>query len=188
MTGCADGPLGSDPWTSPPVLGFPVAAPAAVESLAAYGTPNWSGTEPHNGVDLVLNTAAASVMIKAPCKGTVTKIEVKSNSYSNPPGQMLLTVEITVNLNWVVSLNLEPGTVDDALKKMQEDAIKVSVGQKLYEGDDIGLLFRGEQGHTHLHYMIYHKGGTVCAYSVSSDEAKSIFDSISAYSGTNPCY
>ncbi|MEI7640842.1 MAG: hypothetical protein WCJ46_04975 [bacterium] len=186
--GCKGGPLGADPWSAQPVLDFPIAVPGLVQRLAAFGTPNWSGSEAHNGVDLVLNTTVASAKIIAPCKGTITKIEMKSNSFSHPPGQLLLTVEIMVSMDWQVSLNLEPGTTDEALKTSQRDAIKVKVGQKVDTGTEIGTLLRGEQGYTHLHYMAIHMGKQICVYNVSSNEARAIFEAIGTASGTTACY
>ena len=188
MFGCKGGPLGADPWSAQVLLDFPIPSSSDIQRLAAFGTPNWSGTESHNGVDLVLNTTVAHTKIIAPCKGTITKIESKSNSFSNPPGQLLLTVEIMVNIDWQVSLNLEPGTTDEALKTLQKDAIKVKVGQKVDKGTEIGSLLRGEQGYTHLHYMVTHVNKVICAYDASSDEAKAIFYAIGSASGTTACY
>ena len=37
-------------------LDFPFENPEDIQRLHSFGIPNWSGTEPHNGIDLILKT------------------------------------------------------------------------------------------------------------------------------------
>ena len=38
-------------------LDFPFAEPEDIRRMAAFGIPDWSGSEPHNGIDLVVDDA-----------------------------------------------------------------------------------------------------------------------------------
>jgi len=169
-------------------LEFPFLTPANIERLAAFGTPNWSGSEPHNGIDLIIYESLSSSKIISPLKGMVQSIKASENSYSNPPNQLMLTVEIFVNAEWTVALVFEPGTVDDATKAAQMSAIKVQIGQIVEAGQEIGDLWVGELGYPHLHYMPKRNGQPVCAYTYSSDGARQIFDEIAARSSSGSCY
>jgi hypothetical protein len=159
-------------------LGFPFANPGDIGKLAAFGIPNWSGTLPHNGIDLILKPEVTSSAIISPTAGRITAIEASSNPFSYPVGQLLLQVEISVNCAWTVSLVFEPSTVDENLKTAQRNAIKVNVGDSVEPGSPIGDLLAGGLGYPHLHYMVLHQGQPVCAYQYSSAGANVIFDGI----------
>lgn len=159
-------------------LEFPITNPADIEHLAAFGIPNWSDTEPHNGIDLVLKPTLVSTQIVSPTNGTISSIKISENPYSNPRNQLLMTVKIFINFKWSLSLVLEPSTTDTALKDAQRAAIKVKVGQVISTGDVITDLLVGDLGYPHLHFMLTENGKEVCPYSNSSDAAKRIFETI----------
>jgi hypothetical protein len=164
-------------------LGFPFLNPGDIERLAAFGIPNWSGTEPHNGIDLILKSGVTSSAIISPTAGTITSIEASSNPFSNPVGQMILHVDVSVNCAWAVSLVFEPSFDPtllgyEALKTAQINAIKVKVGDSVEPGSPIGELLVGSLGYPHLHYMVQRDGSPVCAYQYSSTAAQAIFDPI----------
>jgi hypothetical protein len=160
-------------------FGFPFEVPGDIGKLAAFGIPNWSGTLPHNGIDLILNPELTASRIISPTAGRIASIKVSSNPFSNPMGQLILQVEIYVNSDWTVSLAFEPSTMDETLKTEQIDAIKVQVGDSVEPGSPIGDLLAGNLGYPHLHYMVLYQGQTVCAYQYSSAAARAIFDAIS---------
>ena len=188
LTGCNNCSLGTDPFTQAASLEFPLARQNDVERLSAYGTPNWSGNEPHNGVDLVLYQTLNQTRVIAPADGKVTAVTVNENPFSNPPNQLMVSVKICTTLGWVVDLVFEPGTVNSATKNAQQNAIRVSAGQQVRAGDDIGDLLVGDLGYAHLHYMVQHRNTSVCPYEYSSDAAKAEFQAIADRSGTRPCY
>ncbi len=159
-------------------LGFPFSTPSHVVRLAAFGIPNWSDTEPHNGTDLVVDENLQSTKIISPTNGTIRSIDVSENPFSNPPNQLLLAVEISVNSEWTVVLVLEPSTVDEQLKTNQIEAVQVEVGQSVVTGDEIADLLIGDLGYPHLHYMLERDGELVCAYKHSSESTKALFESI----------
>jgi murein DD-endopeptidase MepM/ murein hydrolase activator NlpD len=169
-------------------LEFPFEDSSDVERLAAFGTPNWSGTEPHNGIDLIVFQTESRSKIISPTRGTVQSIRVSENPFSDPVNQLILTVEIFVNDEWTVDLVIEPSTVTEATRTAQIDAIAMQVGSVVDVGQDIGDLLVGELGYPHLHYMIIRNGQPVCAYAHSSDAARKTFDEIAVRSGTSACY
>ncbi len=138
----------------------------------------WSGTEPHNGIDLVVKQSLVKTQIVSPVNGKITAIKVAENPYSTPINQLLMTVEISINLKWSVSLVLEPSTINTDLKNAQREAIKVKVGQDVSTGDVITDLLIGDLGYPHLHLMLTESGKEVCPYSNSTEAAKRIFETI----------
>ena len=44
-------------------LEFPFADPRVIVKMASWGIPNWSGSEPHNGIDLVVDSRLTSITI-----------------------------------------------------------------------------------------------------------------------------
>ncbi len=158
-------------------LEFPFADPADIERLAAFGIPNWSGAEPHNGIDLVIQTQSSRII--SPVKGTIMSIEVAENPYSHPVGQLLMHVLIFVNYDWTVGLTFEPSTVDPLVKAAQMAALRVRVGQVIDVGEYIGDLLAGNLGYPHMHYSLWNAvGQPVCPYEYSSAIAQGIFNSI----------
>jgi murein DD-endopeptidase MepM/ murein hydrolase activator NlpD len=191
LGGGCDGARWSDFAFQP--LEFPFADPGVVARLAAYGIPEWSGSEPHNGIDLVVDDSLASARVVSPTAGVVTRISVSENPYSDPPAQLLVTVEIRVNSEWTVSLVLEPSTADPALRAAQLAAIRVSEGQTVSAGTPIADLLVGTLGYPHLHYMAAQNRETTCAYAYSSDAARDVFAGLAALPGSslpdgNVCY
>ena len=184
LAGC-DGGGGSSSARVFQPLEFPFSNPADIVRLSAFGIPNWSGTEPHNGIDLVVNEHLASVRIISPTAGEVTDISTSENPYSHPPGQLLATVEIRVNDEWTVDLVLEPGTADPALKAAQLAAILVSKGQEVAVGSPVADLMIGTLGYPHLHFMVEQNGEDVCAYAHSSAAARAVFDELAKLSHNN---
>ena len=166
-------------------LEFPFEGSSAIERLAGFGIPNWSDTEPHNGIDLILYEHLTSAALMSPAQGTMRKIDVRENPYSNPEGQLILSIEIYVNKEYSVFLVIEPGTVDDILRSDQMDALLVKEGQIIERGEVIGNLLVGELGYPHLHLMMNEGDKCVCAYLYSSPTAKQIFDEIIANRESN---
>ena len=174
---CGGGGSGETEFPFAP-LEFPITRPADIARIAAFGIPNWSGTEPHNGTDLIIDDALTSTEIVSPTNGTVREISVSENPFSVPVGQLLLTVEIYVNATWTVNLVIEPSTVDEALKLAQQAALDVAVGQVISTGDRIGDLLVGTLGYPHLHYMVMMSNVPVCGYLHSSDSAQRVFEDL----------
>ena len=174
-------------------LEFPFSNADDIVRIAAFGIPNWSGSEPHNGIDLEVDEALASARLVSPTAGEVTAIVMDENPYSHPAGQLLATVAIRVNSEWEVQLVLEPSTVDPAVRTAQREAILVSVGQTVEVGDPVADLLVGTLGYPHLHYMVQRNGEAVCAYAHSSDAARATFESLailpdSSLPDGNICY
>lgn len=159
-------------------LSFPFKTPADVVRLAAFGIPNWSGTESHNGIDLVVNQELPSTKLISPTNGTVRAIKISENPFSQPPNQLLPQIEIKVNSEWTVVMVIEPSTLDEQLKANQIAAVQVVVGQSVATGDEITDLLIGDLGYPHLHFMLERDGNVVCAYKFSSDSAKALFEAI----------
>ncbi len=158
-------------------LEFPFQNWRQVTRMAAFGIPNWSGSEPHNGIDLIVTTPA---VIISPTAGTIAAIKAKENSYSHPPGQLILSIDIYINRQRTVSLCFEPGTTSAILKSQQIAAIQVKKGDRVQVGTVIGTLLVGEQGYTHIHYMLQDGAGhsPICPYIYSSPAAKTIFETL----------
>ncbi len=169
-------------------LEFPFKTPSDITRMAEFGRPNWSGSEPHNGIDLVIDKNITSTKIISPTHGKIQSITVSENPYSNPPNQLILQVNIYVNSEWAVSLVFEPSTIDENLKAVQRNAIKVKDGQVVSTGDEIGDLLVGNLGYPHLHYMVMENGKFLCAYDYSSETAKQIFGGIANRSNSKICY
>jgi hypothetical protein len=159
-------------------LSFPIAQPGDIVYLAAFGIPNWSGTEPHNGIDLVIDESLGRTRIISPTIGVVKGIAMSENPYSHPPGQLILTITVYVNSEWTVSFIIEPGTSNADVKTTQRNAVLVTEGQTVKPGDPVVDLLVGEFGHPCLHFMVIHGNTIVCAYLHSSPQAQSIYDEI----------
>lgn len=159
-------------------LGFPIAQPNDIVYMAAFGIPNWSGTEPHNGIDLVIAESLAGTRIISPTIGVVRGIAMSENPYSHPPGQLILTITVSVNSEWTVSFIIEPGTCNADMKTAQRNAVLVAEGQKVMPGDPLADLLVGEIGHPCLHFMVSRGNTIVCAYLHSSPQAQSVYDEI----------
>ncbi|HVP13545.1 MAG TPA: M23 family metallopeptidase [Phycisphaerae bacterium] len=174
-------------------LEFPFSNAGDVVRIAAYGIPNWSGSEPHNGIDLQVDGSLASARIISPTAGRVTGILTHENPYSDPPGQLIVTIDIRVNNEWTVHLVLEPSTADQAMRTAQLAAILVSEGQDVAVGTPVADLLVGTLGYPHLHYMVERNGEMVCAYAYSSDAARAVFVGLASLPGSslpdgNICY
>lgn len=159
-------------------LEFPFASSSDVVRIAAFGIPNWSGSEPHNGIDLVIDESLASARIVSPAAGVVTRVFAHENPYSDPVGQLLVTIAIRINSEWTVNLVLEPSTVDPSLRAAQQEAILVSEGREVAAGEPIADLLVGTLGYPHLHYMVERSGQAVCGHAHSSDAARAVFESL----------
>jgi murein DD-endopeptidase MepM/ murein hydrolase activator NlpD len=176
-------------------LEFPFKTPGDIDYVAAFGIPNWSGPEPHNGLDLRITTATKII---SPTKGTVVFIDISENPYSHPANQLLLSIVIQVTSKWRLNLVLEPSTIDEQLKVAQIGAVQVQVGQVVNPGDEIADLLRGELGYPHLHYMLYRvneyfNADFFCPYKYSSTAAINTFKSLATLPGSylpdgNLCY
>ncbi len=181
IVGCNTGTAGGNeiiPDTAVPELEFPFGDPDTIVRFAAFDTPNWSGTDPHNGIDMVVNETLDRVQIIAPVSGTISSIQVSYNPFSNPVNQLMMTVGIKFSNSWEIALVLEPSSADPALTLEQSQAVAVTLGQKVKAGDEIGSLLIGTEHYPHLHYMVMHNRTYVCAYDYSTDSAKQIFDEI----------
>lgn len=166
-------------------LEFPLGNSGDVARIAAFGIPNWSGSEPHNGIDLVIDEGLASARILSPTAGQVARISADENPFSEPPGQILVTVAVRINNEWTVDLVLEPSAADPALRSAQLGAILVSEGEEVNVGTPVADLLVGPLGYPHLHYMVEHNGQAVCAYAHSSDAAKAVFHNLASLPGSN---
>lgn len=179
--------LGYPEFESMP-LEFPFAVPSDIERLAAFGIPNWSGSEPHNGIDLIINQDSSSII--SPVKGTIMSITVAENPFSDPVGELLIHVLIFVNYNRMVGLTFEPSTTDPSIRAAQISAIIVQIGEVVDVGQHIGNLLAGDLGYPHLHYSLWSNpfnGEAYCPYQFSSDSAKAIFDQIAIIDGNPIC-
>ena len=158
-------------------LEFPFQDWHQVTRLAAFGVPNWSGSEPHSGIDLIVTAPA---VIISPTAGTIAAIETKENPYSHPVGQLILGIDIYINRQRTVSLAIEPGTTSAGLKSQQIAAILVQKGDRVQVGTVIGTLLVGEQGYSHIHYALQDGAGhsPVCPYIYSSTAARTIFETL----------
>ncbi|MBI5439652.1 MAG: M23 family metallopeptidase [Deltaproteobacteria bacterium] len=197
LAGCAGGDDGNGggapgpgPDPGPPArvflpLEFPFANPSAIVRMASWGIPNWSGTEPHNGMDFEVNGRLALTPIVSPTAGEVVSISSSENPYSHPPGQLMVTVSIRVNPEWTVSLVFEPSTSDPGLKAAQLAAIRVREGQVVAVGTPVADLLVGTLGYPHLHYMIWRNNADVCGYAHSSEGAKRIIETVARYPRSN---
>ena len=166
-------------------LAFPIGDPGTVARIAAFGIPNWSGSEAHNGIDLVIDERLESARVVSPTAGIVSGISVNENPFSNPVGQLLVTIAIWINGEWTVNLVLEPSTVDPALRDAQLSAIMVSDGQTVEAGTAVADLLVGTLGYPHLHYMVLRNGEAACAYAHSSEGARAEFEGLSALANSN---
>lgn len=182
LAGCAGG--GEVTLTFQP-LEFPLSNPEDVVRIAAFGIPNWSGSEPHNGIDLVMDENLVSTAIISPTAGQITRISTEENPFSEPPGQLLVTIAIKINDEWTVNLVLEPSTADPDLRTAQLNAILVSEGEDVVVGTHVADLLIGTLGYPHLHYLVEHLGQIVCAYPNSSAAAQAVFDDLAALPGSN---
>lgn len=159
-------------------LEFPFANWKQVIRMAAFGIPNWSGTKPHNGIDLQVGT---QVVIVSPTAGTVDDIKVSENPYSNPVGQLILSVKIYINSQRSVSLVFEPSTTAAGTKAQQIAAIIVKKGDKVAVGTAVGTLLVGERGYPHLHFMLWDSTqNDLCPYAYSSAASMTIFEKLRA--------
>jgi len=160
------------------LLEFPFKTPADINRMAAFGIPNWSGTEPHNGIDLIIDDNLSSSRIVSPTHGIIKSINISENPFSDPVNQLLLTIEIYINSIYSVSLVIEPGTNDEQIIDNQINAVHVTIDQEVKPGDDIADLLVGDLGYPHLHYMVIKNEEAICAYQYSSLTAKQIFEDI----------
>ena len=167
------------------LLEFPFADSGVIVRMASWGIPNWSGSAPHNGIDLVVDSTLTSALIISPTAGEVRSVTSAENSFSNPVGQLMVTIAIRVNDEWTVNLVLEPGTADPALKAAQLAAVRVRAGQTLTIGSPVADLLVGSLGYTHLHYMVERGNANVCAYAHSSEAAKRTFEKFIVYPSSN---
>jgi hypothetical protein len=180
------GPSDGDPRTDPSErtfqpLEFPFADPGVIVRMVAWGIPNWSGSAPHNGIDFQVDGRRASTTITSPAAGEVRSVSSSENSFSQPPGQLLLTIAIRVNQEWTVNLVIEPSTTDPALKNAQLAAVRVRAGQNVSVGSPVADLLVGTLGYPHLHYMVERGNVDVCAYAHSSEAAKRTIEAIARY-------
>lgn len=166
-------------------LEFPFSHTGDIIRLAAFGIPNWSGTDPHNGTDLEVNHGLVSSEIISPATGIVESIEASENPFSEPPGQLMVTVSIRTPLGMVVSLVLEPSTADPIMKTNQLNAVHVTEGQAVGIGMPVADLLVGPLGYPHLHYMVSRGSDPVCAYGYSSPAAQAIFEALARLPGNN---
>jgi hypothetical protein len=168
-------------------LEFPFLHAEDIERIAAFGIPNWSDTEPHNGIDLIVNQNLEKSTVVSPVKGTVKSIRMSENPFSNPINQLILTVEIYVNKEWTVNLVIEPSASDEATKTTQRNALKVKEGDVVDVWQEIGDLIVGEYGYAHLHFMVLKNDDPVCAYNYSSDDAKEFYENIAERNDSELC-
>ena len=168
-------------------LEFPFSQVEDIDRIAAFGIPNWSDTEPHNGIDLIVNQNLEKSMVISPVKGTVKSIRMSENPYSNPVNQLILTVEIYVNKEWTVNLVIEPSAGDEATKTTQRNALRVNEGDVVDAWQEIGDLIVGEYGYAHLHFMVLKNDDPVCAYDYSSDQAKELYENIAERNDSEIC-
>lgn len=191
LSGCGGGGTSLPSFAFEP-LEFPIADSAKILRMAAYHTPDWGDPGVfHNGIDLVIDTpqtpqATDPVRVVAPTRGVIREIRIDDNPYN--PGQYMFKVLIRINKEWSVLLIFEPALGVGETQEKQSALITVQQNQMVNTGDDIGFLVDGEREYSHLHYMLERNGQIVCAYDYSSQTAKTIFDQVSAATGTPVSY
>ena len=159
-------------------LEFPFKNSEDVAGIRAFGIPNWSGTEPHNGIDIVLKENIPQTTILAPVTGVVTSITAKPNPFSHPPGKIIVGVTILVQPMKQVEFAFEPDSADPGVIETQKQAIVVHKGQRVKVGDVIGELINGGTDAAHIHLSVKDTGKDLCAYNYSSPESMAIYDQI----------
>jgi murein DD-endopeptidase MepM/ murein hydrolase activator NlpD len=199
IAGCSNNPADSTKWESTqapnatatptpvPLLAFPFSNPDIIQRLAPFGEPNWSGTLPHNGIDLIVNTTVANAELIAPISGTITKIDIRENPYSNPVNQLIVDVTLEASSSFIVNFVIEPSTTSTTTKNQQQASLSVAVDQTVTVGDRIGYLIVGELGYPHLHYMLSVDNQTVCAHHHSTTAAQATFNTIATRSSREIC-
>ena len=86
-------------------LEFPLDNAGDIARIAAFGIRNWSGTEPHNGIDLVIKESLASARIISPYYGRFGFSAEKAGALWMPgPYQR----------HRLLALELAPGALDGA--------------------------------------------------------------------------
>jgi len=138
------------------------------QTFTPYPPP---GVDPHTGIDFdfvpetvpgtVYETAFGieytSVEIIAPFGGVVERI-IRHSIYSKSNGEYrgeIVNVIISYNDYWCIGLGFEPQSADTEICDLQAEAIQVTEGQTINQGDVIGRLIVVEKqlswANSHLH-------------------------------------
>ncbi|NHJ87350.1 MAG: M23 family metallopeptidase [Asgard group archaeon] len=157
-------------WSGdPPVIAFPVADPDVIHILGGYGTTpeGWF----HNGIDFGCN---ASVNILAWCDLRVVNVHTWFNDKG---GHWQTNLELRYNSKYSFSVPFESWALNETYANLQRDAINVTVGQIVHQGEILGkLLYHGDG--CHIHFGMRENGEDVCPYLFFSDDCKVLFDAL----------
>ena len=152
-----------------PILEFPVVNIDAIHIIWGYG---YHGDNFHGGIDYGCND---SVYIKAPCDLQVFYIETWI--YTTDPVLWQTKVKMEFNARFVIEISFESWAQNETYANYQRDAINVTEGQFIQEGDIIGMLLYHGEG-THIDFSMSDIEEFICPYQYFSNEAKTIFDAL----------
>jgi hypothetical protein len=153
----------------PPVLEFPVLDTDVIHIIWGYGL---HGEFFHGGIDYGCNT---SVYIKVPCD--VEVIGIETWIYSTDPVLWQTKVQLKFNEKYQIDISFESWAQNETYANFQRDAINVTEGQLLQEGDIIGMLLYHGSG-THIDFALMELGIFTCPYQFFTTEARSIFNTL----------
>ncbi len=167
-----------------PLLEFPIEGGSSnITGFSGFNVSNWGSPGVyHNGMDLQTSGHNWTAVI-ACAPGKVSNIFQHSNSYTN---QTMFSIEIEIAPGWHVTYVLEPGVKDASLIALQAQKINVTKGQCVITGQTIAWLLEIPAEYTHLHFMVMYNE-FICPYSISSDAAKAIYESLATTYGKTVC-
>ncbi|HUU79038.1 MAG TPA: hypothetical protein VMX55_11890 [candidate division Zixibacteria bacterium] len=176
--------LGWNPTYGTPSFEFPFENPDEIVRLRGYNLIEEGSAydDHHRGIDLEISVNGTKVI--SPCTGTVGLI---TTSINKNKGHIMISVNIRINFAWSVMLVFEPYSNSTEFHEYQMSLLKVKFGQKIVEGEEVGLLLIGGE-FPHIHYQVNRYFKDVCPYNYSSDEAQTIFDEIAIRTNSTICY
>ena len=86
-------------------------------------------------------------------------------------------VKMEYNERFVIEISFESWAQNETYANYQRDAINVTEGQMIQEGDIIGMLLYHGEG-THIDFSMRDQDEVICPYQYFSNEAKTIFDAL----------
>jgi murein DD-endopeptidase MepM/ murein hydrolase activator NlpD len=148
---------------------FPIPDIPTIQNIQGFGeTPSNSF---HNGIDFGTNQ---SVEVIACCDMRI--IEIKT-WYNDGGGHWQTNVIGKYNWNYRFECAFESWALNETYGNLQRDAINVSVGQTVKQGEILGTLMHYGEG-THIHFGMRERGTDVCSYQFMTPYAQSIVDQI----------
>lgn len=162
-----------------PVLSLPIKETDHINDIQAFGD---LGSYKHNGIDF--NVIQATTIL-CPHDAYVEDIRFY---YNDAGGHWQTNVRLDLNDEWWISMKFESWASSEEEGQAQADAINLTIGDKLNQGQEMGMLLsQGE--YSHLHFDVDNNGTYLCPYSYFSADAKSEFDVLFSQYGTSeqPC-